>query len=213
MELFEENSVITTLLPSIIDQCLIKTSNYEVIKKLVDEDVYIQFTHLVDEQFDYFTIEPEKNLQLMMVYGELYIQAVKLLDKEIVHLDNGIFKIIDKKYAANYTNLQFHLLKYGITSNRNKLYKDDSKLIYIEKLEVLADLNNWYCECDGFMQDCFTDFQGYEEDSKYTTGASTNFITQILANCPSRLLKNLPMCCHLLVLLMIEGNKVRVAEQ
>lgn len=217
MELFEDNSTITILLPQIINQCILKKSNYEIFKTLdTDDDLFHQFVRMVDEKFEFITIKPDKNLQLMMICEQTYVDALQLLhNNDIIRIKNGIFKIIYVNYYRRYSGLQIFLLKYGIKLDGKKLIHDPQfKLIYSNKQEILVDLNNWYCECDDFSKDCYTNFSNYTTDNNIydTKYPQTNFITTILKNCRSKLPNQLPICCHILALLIIEGNQTKEKE-
>lgn len=207
MELFDDNSALVSVLPSLVPGLLVLQLNYKAIAALTGEESPIlhSFMALVPRAYNAVTVDQAKNLQLTLLLGECYVKALSMvLQHAIVDLGRGLFKVSTVTVASPATALELVLAHNNVFLENGELISltpEKDTLPVLSETDVLVDLVNWYCACSEFHASCSQEFQDSINYHKI------NFITKLLNSCPTRLHKKLPICCHLLAVLIVVGNK------
>lgn len=198
MDLFEENALILRLLPSLIQNCLTQTTNYEVVDRTYNH-LYSQFINLIPES-SILVVDDDKSLQFTMLFGIKYVKALQIiLGNDDITLKDGLFYITSFSYATH-DKLSLFLQEYNLKLVNDKLTKSDEKLPYLTSKTTIVGISNWFCQCDTFAIECYKEWDGYNNE-KYI---GDNFLIKILNQCETKLPNKFPICCHILAILIKE---------
>ncbi|KAK6454147.1 uncharacterized protein RJT20DRAFT_20 [Scheffersomyces xylosifermentans] len=71
----------------------------------------------------------------------------------------------------------------------------------------MVDLRNWYCDCNEY-QECYGHDEGriLDVESLLASYSGPNPVMNLFTECPSRILDPVPICCHLLTIVIIACN-------
>lgn len=92
------------------------------------------------------------------------------------------------------------------SNQKSQLFQKLNQCFDVQVNNYMVDLFNWYCSCDQY-QSCYTDDwinHTYPDYGPITSSSSTN---ELFAHIKLDRINPLPLCCHLMVLLIVRANQ------
>ena len=188
-ELFDANATILHLVPNTLPGLIESKPIYEILLESIDDDSMRKQLLDIDRSLTELTFDKDKAVVLTMLLGPKFTNALDIvMNLEITgDLSNLIITPVAKRDVP-------HLLsKVGLS-------KESFQLLNRERgLATHTDMTNWYCDCAEY-QEC------YSNDMDITTIAGDSLVHQLLSELKSRVLSPVPVCSHILAVLIIKYN-------
>lgn len=232
LPMLNQHNMSIGLLPGLLESLISKQSVLSVIETMVSATDLAFLVASTPSHSHYLLHEAyipvadlDKGYMLAMMYGEVYAQALKIYRTHTIEAEplDSSGKIVSSNLHAMLCEgcvkkvTIVPMPSHEIDIRGVNRYLEEIKYEISDELEIrtvtrprtprttgrtdtiTVDIRNWYCEC-GVYQAQFAEakheWKGSEEES---------LINSILQTCPSRVLVPLPMCAHILAIL-IKGS-------
>ncbi|RLV89484.1 hypothetical protein JA1_005136 [Spathaspora sp. JA1] len=230
-ELLEPNGKLIHLLPGNLEGLIKYESVYDIILELLDENpgveldidpsflrnLLIEKKDTIDHSIVELTVDHDKSLMLSMLFGSTFIHGLDLvLNKYITfkskvqlqdYLHNPLqhtseFTIIEQTVSDR--TIAKLLLKLGFKLQHGILMEVEQAPI--DRANPIGegysiDLHNWYCNCNEYQLQYTNDMKPIEISQSIT------LIERFLNQSESVILDPIPLCQHILAILILLYNK------
>lgn len=197
-ELLDQNAGILHVLPNILSGLIKHEPVYDILLDSV-ENALIRSQLLemeIDRNVTELSFDQDKAALLSMLLGNSFINALDLVFN--LEISGPLWNIsivpVLKRDIA-------HLLaKLRLCWKNEQLVKGSLQFIHREEgSHTHVDLSNWYCECQEYQSK-------YIDEMQVINIRGDSFLEQLFQNMKSKPLSPLPICTHIIVILIVKYN-------
>lgn len=197
-ELLDQNTSILHLLPNVLSGLITRELVYDILLESVDN--HLLRNQLVEQNIDAtvteLSFDNDKAILLSMVLGNSFTDALDLVFN--LEISGPLWDILVIPVLKRDTA---HLLaKLGLSWKNEKLIKGGLQFIPREEgPRIHVDLSNWYCECHEYQSK-------YVDDMNTIEVSGDTFLQKLFQDMKSRPLSPLPICAHIIAILIVKYN-------
>ncbi|EGW30258.1 uncharacterized protein SPAPADRAFT_63103 [Spathaspora passalidarum NRRL Y-27907] len=232
--LLEPNAKLIHLLPSNLQDLIQYETVYDIILQSLDTPTRLEVdvTYLkkqllereetIDKSILELTVDEDKSVILSMLYGSTFIQAIDIVLNKCIKYESKVnlqdylrdplqyknlakFTIIDQTVSERTITKLLLLLGFklqnGILMEADSTGSDSQDA---QGIEHNIDLDNWYCNCSEYQLQYTSNMKPIEITENRT------LIEGFLSHSESIVLEPIPLCSHMLAILIILYNKEKL---
>ncbi|KAL6453981.1 hypothetical protein SBY92_003436 [Candida maltosa Xu316] len=190
-ELLDSHTGVLHVLENALPGLIKRESVYNILLESIENvNLKKQLMELdVDREITELTIDQDKSVILSMLLGNKFTSAIDLVfNSEItgVFSDMTITPVVKR-------DVNQLLSKLGLVWKRLQLIHRD------KGIPVHVDMTNWYCECQEYQLN-------YINDMELIKVIGNSYLEKLLGDMKSNCLSPIPICKHIISILIIKFN-------